>query len=358
MYLTYRYRVKDRHAKHLDEMARSVNLVWNFCGETQEHARRWSKKWPSRFDLIKLTSGCAADLGLSSWIVEAICSQFILSRDRARRRPRWRGKRSLGWVPFRDGAVKIMGDSVVCRKRRLRLWYHRPIGGEIRGGCFSRDAAGRWYANLLCEIQEAEPREGAAIGVDLGLKVLATCSDGAKVENPRHFHRCATKLATAQRAGRKRRARAIYRKVANARRDHLHKASTSMARSYAKIVVGNISPTKLMKTKFAKSVSDAGWSQFRDFLRYKAIKHGGRYEERSERLTTRTCSDCGSISGPKGREGLVVREWRCSDCGAVHDRDVNSAINILGPECRPPRAGSGFGRGHYGDDDMIVPQGV
>lgn len=89
----------------------------------------------------------------------------------------------------------------------------------------------------------------------------------------------------------------------------------------------------------AKAVSDAGWSSFRNMLRYKAIGHGAEYVEADERYTTQTCSACGARSGPKGRKGLDVREWDCSECGTVHDRDVNAAINILGAECRPPSGG-------------------
>lgn len=74
---------------------------------------------------------------------------------------------------------------------------------------------------------------------------------------------------------------------------------------------------------------DAGWSMFRHFLEYKAIARKVVYREVSERFSTQTCSGCGAIGGPKGRKGLGVREWVCGECGAVHDRDVNAALNIL-----------------------------
>jgi putative transposase len=339
MILTYRYRIKDRHAKRLSEMAGAVNFVWNFCGETQEHARRWSKKWPTRFDLNKLTAGAGRDLGLSSGTVEAICTQFALSRKAARRRPRWRGKRSLGWVPFRDGVVQIKDSDVVYRGQRFRFWNSRPLGGEIRTGSFSEDSEGRWYINLQCEVAEADRKQGSSIGVDLGLKTLATCSDGITIPNLRHGRTYAERLAKAQRAARKRRARAIRRKVANCRRHQHHVATTALVKRHALIAVGNINPAKLGRTRMAKSVYDASWTLFRNMLRYKAIAHGAEYVERDERYSTQTCSGCGCLGGPKGRKGLAVREWTCSECGAVHDRDVNAARNILGPECRPPRAG-------------------
>jgi transposase len=265
----------------------------------------------------------------------------VESRKRGCRRPKWRGKRSLGWVPFRDGVVKIDGEAVVYSKQRFKLWLHRPVDGDIRGGSFSQDAMGRWYLNLQCEVEQIEASALGAIGIDLGLKTLATCSDGRKIENLRHAKTWAEKLATAQRAGRKRRVRAIHRKIANARRHQHHVETTRLATQYALIVVGNVNSAKLKRTRMAKSVSDAGWSLFRNMLRYKvAMRRGAEFEERSERYSTQTCSECGCLGGPKGREGLVVREWTCRDCGASHDRDVNAARNILlGPEHRPPRAG-------------------
>jgi transposase len=79
----------------------------------------------------------------------------------------------------------------------------------------------------------------------------------------------------------------------------------------------------------AKSVLDAGWSQLRSQLRYKAMRHGADYFEADERFTTQVCSGCGAVSGPKGIADLGVREWVCSECGVQHDRDINSALNIL-----------------------------
>jgi putative transposase len=137
----------------------------------------------------------------------------------------------------------------------------------------------------------------------------------------------AERLAVAQRAGNKRRATAIHGHIANARKDFHHKLSTRLAREYAFIAVGNVNAKNLAKTRMAKSVLDAGWSTFRNMLRYKAAT----FAEVDERFTTQTCSQCGALppERPKGIAGLGIREWDCSECGASHDRDVNAARNIL-----------------------------
>lgn len=336
--LTFRFRVKDATAgKHLVRHAVACNQVWNFCVATQREAQRrrtagLSVLWPTAFDLIKLCTGVAADLGLHSDTVSAVCRQFAASRDAKRKCPKFRvsfgAKRSLGWLPFIPRAAKIDGDAVVYLKRRYRFWKHRKIDGEFRAGSFVEDARGRWYICFQCEVADNLPLGNNEVGIDLGLKTLATLSDGRKIPAMRHYRAHQSALARAQRAGRKSRARAIAAKIANARRHYLHQQSERIARENALIVVGNVNSAKLGQTKMAKSVYDAGWSSFRNMLRYKAARRQAVYIEADERWTSRTCSDCGNISGPKGLKGLGVREWECA-CGALHDRDVNSAKLIL-----------------------------
>src|SRR6516164_2240227 len=332
MILTYRYRIKESRAamRELARQARQVNFCWNFCGETQEATRRWDRRWPSAYDLINLTSGASRELGLHSDTIQAVCKQFVVSRDTHRRRPRWRGRKSLGWIPFQCARpIEVDGDAVIFLGRRYRLWMSRKIDGEIKSGNFAQDASGHWYLNLQVEVAEKNDCGDGEIGIDLGLKTLATLSDGSKIENPRHLARYAEKLAIAQRAGCKDKALAINAKIKNCRKHHHHIESARLAKEYRLIVAGNVNASALVRTSMAKSVLDAGWSQFREFLRYTAVRHGGKYIEVSERFSTQSCSVCGALGGPQGREGLVVRGWVCAHCGVAHDRDVNSAVNIL-----------------------------
>ncbi|HEV3183075.1 MAG TPA: RNA-guided endonuclease TnpB family protein [Steroidobacteraceae bacterium] len=332
MILTHRYRLRETSGarRELSRQAKAVNFVWNFCGETHEAARRWDKRWPSGFDLIGLSHGVSRELQLHSDTVQAVCKQFAISRDSRRRRPRWRGRSSLGWIPFQAArAIRLEGTAVIFLKRRYRLWLSRPVEGKIKSGSFARDARGRWYLNLQVEVAERQDCGRAEVAIDLGLKDLATLSTGEKIANPRQLARYAEKLASAQRAGRKARARAIHAKIANCRRHFLHQLSARLVRENRRICVGNVNASRLARTSLAKSVLDAGWSQLRSQLRYKAMRHGAEYLEVDERFTTQVCSDCGAVSGPKGIAHLGVRDWICSECGVRHDRDINSSINIL-----------------------------
>ena len=171
----------------------------------------------------------------------------------------------------------------------------------------------------------------SSIGIDLGLKAVATCSNGDTLENSQIYRSAEIKLATAQRANKSKRVRTIHAQIKNRRKDVLHKFSTAITEKYGAIFVGNVSSEQLAKTKLAKSVLDAGWGMLKTQLEYKANARSIEFKEVNERNTTQICSCCGVISAnsPKGRAGLRIREWFCAECGTWHDRDINAAKNIL-----------------------------
>jgi putative transposase len=339
--LTYKYRIKDATIRrHLNRHAWACNQIWNYCCQTQREAeRRWkagsASRWPSAFDFIKLCTGAAKEFGLHSDTVSAICRQFTLSRNAARRHVKFRSsggpRRALGWIPFIPRAVQIHGNAITYLKRAFHFWKSRNVGGTFKAGCFTQDARGRWYVAFQCDVQDELPTGTKELGIDLGLKTLATCTDGSDVPALKHYRQYEARLAVAQRANNQTRVRAIHAKIANARRHHLHEQSTRIVRENELIVVGNVNSAQLAKTRMAKSVLDASWSIFRSQLAYKARRHNARYIEADERWTSQTCSCCGNIpvSSPKGMGALGIRHWTCSDCGTSHDRDVNAAWNIL-----------------------------
>lgn len=342
MILTYKYRIKDRsYVRSLEAQAEAANIIWNHCCEVQRHAQKWHRKWPSWIDLEKLCDGSGAFLDVNSYTINLICKQFARSRKLNRICPKWRSRKySLAWVPFKGRAVNVKDGAVLYRRKKYRFWDSRPLGGKIKTGAFVKDARGRWYVCFNCEVEEALPRGNGKVGIDLGLKALETLSTGEAIPAMRHYRKYEDALGNAQRSGNKKRVRTIHAKNANSRRHHLHVESTKIARANSLIVVGNVNPSKLAKTRMAKSVLDAGWSSFRNFLRYKARRHAGTYIEADERFTSQLCSECGSIGDPKGIAQLGIRQWKCS-CGALHDRDVNAARNILavGMERHPPVEG-------------------
>ncbi|QHS09100.1 RNA-guided endonuclease TnpB family protein [Sinimarinibacterium sp. NLF-5-8] len=339
MIRTYRYRIKDANViARLSAMAGAVNAVWNFCNQTQKFALRWRKQWPGYATLCALTAGSSKALGLHSQTVQAVCEQYVTARQQhGKPSLRWRAsrgkRRSLGWIPFKAAGIKTEGAGIYRYwGLTLKCWHSRdlPDGAKIKTGSICEDATGRWYINLTCEVpdQTVFPSKNA-IGIDLGLKALATMSNGDQLPQSRFYRDLQPKLGVAQRARKRARVAAIHRKIRNRRRYALHKATTQLVKDNGLIVVGNINASAIAKTKMAKASLDSSWTSFRDMLRYKAMAHGAIVMEVHEAYTTVTCSVCKNRTGPKGLEGLRIREWTCSECGVTHDRDVNAARNIL-----------------------------
>lgn len=333
---TLKLRVKDKHASVLGQMAREVNTAWNFCNELSQRAIREKQKFMSGYDLQKYTAGyCKCDgVLVHGATIDEVCAEYASRRRQFKKvRLNWRvsnqnsPKRSLGWVPFRARQVKYRAGQLTFAGHTISLWDSYGLAGyDMRSGSFSQDARGRWYFNVAVPVQSKPSPGAASVGLDLGLKTAVTASTGQKVEG-RLFRATEKKLATAQRAGKKRQARTLHAKVKHQRKDLLHKFSTRLVRENAAIFVGDVSSAKLIKTTMAKSVHDAGWSAFKTMLEYKSHQAGIVFAVVNEAYTTQTCNACGVIAGPKGRAGLNKRVWDC-ECGAVHDRDVNAALNI------------------------------
>jgi IS605 OrfB family transposase len=335
MLLVYRYRVKSLSGL-LNKQARAVNFVFNYCNDRQKDALRFGRKWLSGFDLNKLTTGSSKELSIHSGTINAVCEQYAKSRSQ-KKRPylRYRGKKHLGWVPLKGRDLKETPCGFHFNGREFRVFKSRPIptGAAIKDGSnFSRDSRGNWFLNVCIEVPDGVQRPiNSGIGVDLGLKDFAVLSNGQKIASAGLYRDAEEALAMAQRANKRRLVKAIQAGTANRRSDFLHKLSTRIVREFDLIAVGNVSAAGLARTNMAKSVLDASWSSFRNQLAYKAVKHGAWFEEVNEAFTTQTCSDCGAKpdSRPKGIAGLGIRQWVCSDCGGLHDRDVNAAKNIL-----------------------------
>ncbi|MGO4673012.1 RNA-guided endonuclease InsQ/TnpB family protein [Bosea sp. 2YAB26] len=333
--VTIRLRLRDRHSKVLAKQARAVNFVWNYCNDIQRRSVRDGRKWSTYLSLQGLTSGSSRELGLHAHTIQRVCRAYDAAR-RAKNRAwlKWRSRKSLGWVPFNTGHVRFDGSSFHFHGESFEPMHLRDeiqAGMRFAAGSFNSDALGRWYINIPVGVECAPADYAKAVGVDLGLTTLATLSDGGKIQAPAYYRASELALATAARAKKSRRLTRIHMTARNRRRDFLHKVSRAISSEYGTIVVGDVSPSRLAKTHMAKSVHDAGWAGFKDMLSYKAIRHGGRCIEVSEAMTTQTCSSCGAApaSRPKGIAGLRIRAWSCDDCGAVHDRDVNAALNIL-----------------------------
>jgi putative transposase len=352
---TLRLKVKREAYPWLNKAAVEVNQVWNWANATSIDAadrdRRAHAKLLTGFDLCNLSAGATEYFErIGSDTIQRTCCEYASKRRAARRvRLRWRvsqgSRRSLGWVPFKAASLKRKGKALRFCGKSFRVFEQERLAEmKWRDGCFAQDAVGDWYLNLPALVQAERniaPRE--AVGIDLGLKDIAVTSDGERLEAGRWTQRLAEKLAAAQRRGHRRRARRIHRKAARCRADALHKFSRKIVDGYQNIVVGDVSSLKFVKTRMAKSVLDSGWGMLKTQLHYKGDFAGRSVQVVSERYTSAACSSCGSLSGPRGVNGLVVRSWICSECGDSHDRDVNAArLILLRGEVSPSVRGNEF----------------
>jgi putative transposase len=225
----------------------------------------------------------------------------------------------------------------------VKVKWSRTLPAQPSSVTVVKDAAGRYFASFVVDTDPSAdaarmPDTDRTVGIDLGLTYFAVLSDGTKIDSPRFLRRAEKKLKKAQRElsrkqkGSKNREKArlkvarAHAKVTDARREFHHRLSTKLIRDNQAIGVEDLAVKGLARTRLAKSVHDAGWSAFVHMLEYKAARYGrslvriGRFEP-----TSQTCSTCGVKDGPKP---LNVREWTCTACGTLHDRDHNAAINV------------------------------
>lgn len=225
----------------------------------------------------------------------------------------------------------------------VKVIRHRRIEGTMKNATVSRTKTGKFFVSIQCEIQAAEPvQKSGSVGIDLGLKDFATLNDGAKTEKiacPKHLHKAENLLKIRQRrlsrrvkgSNSRNRAKlvvaATHEKIANRRKDFHHQLSRALVDRFGEIGLESLNVKGMVKNhKLAKSIADAGWSQFVTFVEYKAAWAGSEVT-RHERwfASSKTCYDCGAVNKELK---LSDRRWVCQNCGVIHDRDENAAKNL------------------------------
>jgi putative transposase len=231
------------------------------------------------------------------------------------------------------------GFLVLAKIGRVGVRWSRPIEGTPKTVTISTEADG-WYACISCAEVPVQPLPPTRheTGIDVGLKVFLITADGEVVENPRHYRRGEKRLAKAQRRvsrrkkGSNRRRKAVkllanaHQKVQRQRRDFHHQTALTLLRANDIVYLEDVQVANMVRNRhLAKSISDAGWAQFRTILEAKAACAGRRVVAVPPAYTSQDCSGCGARI-PKS---LSVRTHVCTSCGLVMDRDENAAQNIL-----------------------------
>ena len=269
---------------------------------------------------------------------------FFQKRSRYPRYKSRRGKQAATYTKsafrWRDGQLTLA--KMAAPLRFVWSWPELdPAALDPSTVTVSRDPAGRWFAVLHVDVPEPAPlpRTGQSVGVDLGLKDFAVLSNGEHIPHPKHMERREQRLKRYQRQlarkqkGSANRAKARakvarqHARVTDARRDFLHKTSTSLVRRFDGIAAEDLNVSGMVRNhSLARAISRTGWAEFRAFLAYKCERYS-RTLVIADRWypSSKTCSGCGHLLASLS---LDTRRWVCPGCGVLHDRDVNAAKNI------------------------------
>ncbi|NLU83277.1 RNA-guided endonuclease TnpB family protein [Rhodococcus sp. HNM0569] len=363
MQLRYQFRVYPTPGQQ-DMLARSfgcARVVFNDALRARQDAYEAGVKLADT-DVQKQVVTAAKKTPQRAWLAEVASVVLVQACQDARRAYRnWfdsmsgkrRGRR-VGAPRFRSRkdnqqSLRLTRNGFSIRRNRklyvakigeLKVAWSRDLPSDPSSVTIIKDSAGRYFASFVVEVDQAPLAEvDSEVGIDLGLTTFAVLSDGKTITSPRFLRRAERTLRKAQqtlsrkekgssnRAKARRRVAKAHAKVADPRRNFAHQQSTAIIRDSQAVYVEDLAVSGLARTRLAKSVHDAGWGMFIRMLEEKARRYGRTFVKIDRWFpSSQTCSACGVVDGPKP---LSVRQWQCTACGVVHDRDLNAAKNIL-----------------------------
>ncbi|MFF4146777.1 RNA-guided endonuclease InsQ/TnpB family protein [Streptomyces sp. NPDC001698] len=389
----YRFYPTDEQAAELSRTFGCVRLVYNKA--LQERTRAWYgeqrrisyvqssaalTQWKKTEGLDFLAEVSSVPLQQALRHLQTAFANFFAKRAKY---PRYKSrKKSRASAEYTRSAFKWRDGQLTLARMTgpLDIRWSRPLpeGAEPTTVTVSRDSAGRWFVSMLVEdtVVPASATD-AAVGLDAGITSLVTLSTGEKITNPRHERRDRARLAKAQRelsrkakgsANRekaRRRVARVHARIADRRRDVLHKLSTRLVRENQTVVIEDLTVRNLLKNgKLARAISDAAWADLRMMLEYKCAWYGRELVVIDRWFpSSKLCGACGMV---REKLPLNVREWTC-ECGATHDRDVNAARNLLaaglaasacGDGVRPQRESSRTGRSSVKQETQRATAGI
>lgn len=355
MLKTYKYRlfVTKKQQTLLNQTLEECRWLYNHFLEKRKTSWEQDKKsinyYTQAVSIVKLKQEREGLNNVYSQVLQNVAVRVDLAfkaffrRVKAKEKvgyPRFRGKGWYDSITYPQTGFEIKDGRLKLSKiGSIKFKYHRQLEGKVKTCTIKRSATGKWYACFSCIVESKPfPKSDKAVGIDVGLTSFATFSDSSKISNPRFFRQDEKDLAkvqrklskiekgTPERKKRRKTVAKVHERISNRRNNFAHQETRKIVNQFGIICIEDLSVNQMIHNRcLSKSISDAAWSMFAQYLSYKAENADRTLVKVNPAYTSQTCSQCGHREVKK----LSDRVHRCSCCGYVCDRDHNASLNIL-----------------------------
>lgn len=357
--ITYQYRLQVKKSKEtkLSAILEKCRLVYNKVLETRKTAWETEKKSMTLFDCNNLIKTWEFE-GVHSQVLQDVSARVdkafkgffrrVKTKGEKAGYPRFKGYGRYDSITYPQTGFKVKENGkklYLSKVGDVKIVKHREMEGIVKTCCVKRNGLGQWFVCFSCEVEDVKQVDNnqKAIGIDVGCKDFAVCSDSSVVKHPHFYKQSENKLKAIQskyselkqlpkenkkKIKVKRLLVKQYLKVKNQRKDFLHKVSHELVKENGIICVEKLNIKKMTEDNWKslnKSILDGGWYYFKQMLTYKAEWAGKRVVEVNPAYTSQICSKCGATV----KKELDEREHNCPHCGLKCNRDLNASLNIL-----------------------------